>query len=416
MSRLADRLRRIGRTGSAPRTKLRERLHRAWPPPARSGRRTPLERLVAGERVDTPAGPVLRVERTVPAGRNHGRLPVARLAELPLPALREIFPEELGPVADAREIAFLDTETTGLAGGAGTVAFLVGVGRWDPGAGGFRVVQLFLEDLDREAALLHALARELHGTRCLVTFNGRGFDVPLLETRHVLARAPWPLAGVPHLDILPPCRTLWRSSHPDCRLATLEAGVLGFRRRGDVPGSQIPTAYLRHLRGEDAGAVPAVFLHNRLDIVSLAGLLWAAGEASKSPRGSTACGVGLLHARRRRHDRAREALESGLAGRLGRAERLRALRELGAVLKAQGMWARALEVWAEMRRLDPGALLPVEEAAKALEHRLGDPAGALGIVEGALSHPWWPPRDREALEHRRARLLRKTAALPADDA
>ncbi len=415
MSSLADRLRRLDRAGPSPRPELRDRLDRAWPA-ARPGRCIPLERIAAGERIDTPAGPVLRVERTAPADRYHGRLPVARLAEIPVPALRELFPEELGPVADAREIAFLDTETTGLAGGAGTVAFLVGVGRWDPEAPGFRVVQLFLEDLDREAALLHALARELRGTRCLVTFNGRRFDVPLLETRHVLSRVPWPLAGVPHLDLLPPGRTLWRGSHPDCRLTTLEAGVLGIRRQGDVPGSEIPAVYLRYLREGDTGRMPAVFLHNRLDIVSLAGLLWAVGAAAESPGGTTAYGVGLLHARRRRHEQAREALESCLAGRLGRTERLRALRELGSTLKARGMWTRALEVWAEMRRMDPGSLLPVEEAAKALEHRLGDPAGALGIVEEALSHPWWTPRDREALEHRRARLLRKTATPPPDDA
>ena len=415
MSRLADRLRRMDRAGPCPRPGLRERLEQAWPP-ARSGARAPLERVVAGERIDTPAGDVIRVERTTPGERCHGRLEVARLGELPVPALRELFPEALGPVAEAREIAFLDTETTGLAGGAGTVAFLVGVGRWDPESRGLRVVQLFLEDLDREPALLHALARELRGTRCLVTFNGRRFDVPLLETRHVLSRAPWPLAGVPHLDLLPPARALWRSIHPDCRLTTLEAGVLGVRRRGDVPGSEIPAVYLRYLRVGDTGRMPAVFLHNRLDIVSLAGLLWAAGAASENPGGTTAYGVGLLHARRRRHGPAREALESCLAGRLGRAERLRALRELGAVLKAQGMWTRALEVWAEMRRMDPGSLLPVEEAAKALEHRLRDPAGALEIVEEALAHRWWPPRDREALEHRRARLLRKTAAGPPGDA
>ncbi len=407
MSRLADRLRRLDRAPSPGNPDLRARLERL----DRPGRRVPLERFVAGTRAETPFGPVFRTEVVAGAGRFHGRLPVAALGEPPDGALRDLFPGELGRVDRPEALAFLDTETTGLAGGAGTVAFLVGVGRWDPDRGGFRVVQLFLEDLDREAALLAALARELEGVGCLVTYNGRRFDVPLLETRHILNRLTWPLDGAPHLDLLPPARTLWKPSHPDCRLVTLEAGVLGVRRRGDVPGSEIPSVYQRFLRRGADEMLARVFSHNRLDILSLAGLLWAAGCAARRPAGAEALGVGFLHARARRTERACEALAAGLRDAPGRGARTRALRELGRAHKRRGAWREALAVWEEWATLEPGRLEPVEEAAKVLEHHLRAFDRALSWVERALGFPHWPPADRARLEHRRNRLLGKARKL-----
>ncbi len=406
MKGLAARLRRLDRSRPPAGSALRERLER-MDRAASSSRRAPIDRFVVGDRVDTPAGPVFRVVRTAPASKAHGRLPVGELGRLPCEGLRDLFPRELGRVGAPPEIAFLDTETTGLAGGAGTVAFLVGVGRWDPGGRGFRVVQLFLEDLDREPALLHALARELEGVSCLVTFNGHRFDVPLLENRHVLNRMAWPLEGAPHLDLLPPARALWRPTLSNCRLVTLEAGVLAVRRTGDVPGAEIPALYGRYLRHGAEERLGRVFSHNRIDILSLAGLLWAAGRAARRPVGPQALGVGLLHAQARRPDRAHRALAAGLDHAPSRGDRIRALRELGRAHKARGDWHAALAVWQEWAGLEPHRLEPVEEAAKALEHRLRDPGRALAWVERALGLPHWPPADRAALEHRRDRLRRK---------
>ncbi|MEW6490745.1 MAG: ribonuclease H-like domain-containing protein, partial [Thermodesulfobacteriota bacterium] len=377
------------------------------PPPPGRAPPAPVDRFVPGRRLEAPSGPVFLAEWTVPPDHRHGWLPASELEGLPGDGARALFPEHLGEVREPGEIAFLDTETTGLAGGAGTVPFLVGVARWSPGPG-FRLAQLFLEDLDREAALLEALAEELRGVRCLVTYNGRCYDGPLLENRHVLSRRPWPLAGAAHLDLLHPARTLWRQAHGDCRLVTLEAGVLGHRRHGDVPGAEIPALYLDYLRRGADARLAAVFRHNRDDLLSLAGLLWAAGTG----RGTPALGLGLLHSRRGRREEAGPLLEAGLAEELPRELRVRALRELLRSHKAGERWAEALEACAALRRLAPADPFPVAEAAILLERRLGDPAGALALVKEALARGPWIPRDREALERRRERLARKLDTVP----
>lgn len=381
------------------------------PPRPREAPPAGIDRFVPGRRVEAPSGPVYLAEWTAPPAHRHGRMPAAELGELLESGVRSLFPEHLGELGDASEIAFLDTETTGLAGGAGTIPFLVGVARWVPGQG-FRVAQLFLEDLDREAALLEALAEEVRGVRCLVTYNGRSYDGPLLENRHVLNRRPWPLAEAAHLDLLYPARTLWRGAHGNCRLVTLESGVLGHRRTGDVPGAEIPALYLDYLRRGADARLAAVFRHNRDDLLSLAGLLWAAGTGLRTP----VLGLGLLHSRRGRRQEAAPFLEAGLAvgcgDELPREFRFKAVRELLRAHKAGERWAEALEACAALRRLCPADPFPVTEAAILLERRLGDPSGALTLVEEALSRGPWIPRDREALERRRERLARKLDAVP----
>ncbi len=412
---LRERLERLDRDprGKGLSSALRERLDRVWrarSEPAPRGR-DPLERFVRGDRIPTGEGPVFRSAVRFGSTHRHGRFPLGALERLPGSGLRELF-DELCGVACPGEIAFLDTETTGLAGGAGTVAFLVGVGRWIPAERAFLVVQLFLEDLDREPALLSQLARELAGVRCVVTYNGRGFDIPLLRNRCVLNRRPELLDGASHLDLLPLSRRLWRLSQPDCRLATLERGVLGVARSHDVPGWEIPSVYTRYLRVGPDARLGAVFRHNRLDILSLAGLFWAADRAAQRPAATEAYGLGLLQARRRHH-RACEALERCLSGELPRGARARALKELGLALKRQGRWGEALAVWEELERLAPADPTPVEERAKILEHRLKRPARALAVVEQALQRGVWSPADRKRLEQRRGRLARKAGTAPA---
>ncbi len=415
MRSLRERLERLDRNrrGKGGTSGLAERLERVWQtrPEPDPGGRQPLERVVRGSRVPTEEGPVFRAAACFGRARRHGRFPLGALERLPGPGLRELL-DELRHVASPDEIAFLDTETTGLAGGAGTVAFLVGVGRWVPAAGSFRIVQLFLEDLDREPALLCQLARELAGVRCVVTYNGRRFDVPLLRNRCVLNRRPEPLDGASHLDLLPLGRSLWRLTQPDCRLTTLERGVLGVGRGRDVPGWEIPAVYSRYLRlGPDA-RLGAVFRHNRLDILTLAGLFWAAERAAQQPAAAEAYGLGLLRARRGHHG-ACDTLEQCLSGNLPRGARVRALRELGKALKRQGRWGEALAAWEELERLSPGDPLPVEEQAKILEHRLNRRGEALALVERALLRGVWSPADRERLERRRSRLARRAGAAPA---
>src|SRR5207245_11750591 len=173
-------------------------------------------------------------------------------------------------------LIFLVTETTGLAGGTGTYAFLVGAG-WIEGDV-FVVAQHFMRDLDEEPALLAALAPLLERAGGVVTFNGAGFDLPLLETRFVLARRRWP-ATLPHLDLLRPSRRVWTGCFDDCRLGTLERDVLGLAREEDVPGALIPSLYFDWLRRRRAAPLARVFAHNRDDVLSLAALVGWFGVA-----------------------------------------------------------------------------------------------------------------------------------------
>ena len=136
----------------------------------------------------------------------------------------------------------------------------------------FRVRQYFMRDYHEEGALLHALAEELGRFDQLVTFNGKMFDVPLLDARFRLNRGRFPLAGAPHLDLLHPARRLWKARLESCRLQSLEAELMGLRRHGDIAGEEIPHVYFDWVRRRDARMLARVFEHNRQDIVSLAAL------------------------------------------------------------------------------------------------------------------------------------------------
>jgi uncharacterized protein YprB with RNaseH-like and TPR domain len=201
--------------------------------------------------------------------RHHGDFRFTNLAELSPAALAAICGAEAGAV-DLQRIAFLDTETTGLAGGAGTFAFLIGLGRLRGDE--FEVRQFFLRDFAEEASALHAVAAELAAADLLVTYNGKAYDEPLLASRYVMARLRPPFGRLPHLDLLHSARRLWKLRFDSCRLVELEAQILGHSRVGDVPGSAIPQLYFDYLRTRRPGRLAAVLRHNALDILSLAAL------------------------------------------------------------------------------------------------------------------------------------------------
>lgn len=168
-------------------------------------------------------------------------------------------------------LLFFDTETTGLSGGTGTRAFMVGASDFVPG--GLRVRQLLITHLSAEPAMLRAFAGWLAEDTRLVSYNGRCYDAPLLATRYRLARQGMPLAGIEHLDLLFPTRRRYRGVWENCRLATIERHALGIVREDDLPGSEAPGAWLQYLRGGDAGLLRRVLMHNFQDVVTLAHLL-----------------------------------------------------------------------------------------------------------------------------------------------
>ncbi|MFH0750985.1 MAG: ribonuclease H-like domain-containing protein [Chloroflexota bacterium] len=372
-----------------------------------------------GEVVGGPDGLVVRVEPpsiAVPLVRE-------RLARLP------------GQPGPGTRLVCLDTETTGLGTAAGTLAFLVGLGWWEGDR--FRRLQLVCPDHGEERALLAALEQAIPADAWLVTYNGRGFDWPLLVTRYRLhRRAAPPHAGM--LDLLPGVRRLFRHRIGDARLATVERELLGVRRHDDVGGWEIPGRYLDFVRGGPAGPLAAVLWHNAEDVASLARLLAHLDSRYADPECRALAPPGDLvalaraYTRDRRHGDALCCLDDADAGwrpaSLGsaawpygaptappatvsrdriRAERARTLRRLGRTGEALAAW--------EALAIDGGMMAPRAwvEAAKVREHALRDPAGALRAAEAAARAAertrlrWGGDPDFEAALGARLRRLRR---------
>jgi hypothetical protein len=240
---------------------------------ARAHRTPDLARITSGRWL---APQLLLVERRLPLchAQGHVRLDLARSSA---PCLLE----SLGAhTCDPERMVFFDTETSGLAGGTGTIAFIVGLARFDREV--LRIRQLLITTFAAESALLDEIRSFASAGSCLVSYNGKSFDAPLIRTRARLLRGQDPLGGLEHIDLLHPVRRAFRRDWPDCRLRTAEERALGFSRVDDLPGSQVPEVFRRFMRFGDSAPLPRVLEHNRHDLVSLAGLLYPLAEAHRS--------------------------------------------------------------------------------------------------------------------------------------
>jgi uncharacterized protein YprB with RNaseH-like and TPR domain len=373
----------------------------------------PVESVVGGELLDTGHGSLVMVQRDYPLAHRHGGEPLGDALSAPLPLLAQVARVD-GAIGASDGLLFLDTETTGLAGGTGTYAFLVGVAR----VRGPRVVvtQYFMRDFDDEPALLAALEPLLAESSAVVTFNGGGFDLPLLETRFVLARRRWPMT-LPHLDLLRPARRVWTGWLADCRLATLESSVLGLAREDDVPGAFIPLIYFDYLRSRRAAPLRRVFEHNRADVLSLVSLVgWfgrALGEGAEV-RPEEMAGLGRLWEPvdlERGLACYRAALAAGVREPVARWVRLR----LAWWEKRAARWEAACRLWEAARAHDVFDPRPWEELAKFHEHRARDLAAARTIVQDALGlarAAGAATRVLEAFAYRLARIDRRLERQP----
>jgi uncharacterized protein YprB with RNaseH-like and TPR domain len=370
----------------------------------------------------------LVVDRKYAPGHRHGRIAIADAAPP-----NEGWPRLSLLGGGESRCLFLDLETTGLAGGAGTYAFLVGLGWFDGGS--FRVRQFFLASYAAERMLLEAVCALAAGHATVVTYNGKSFDLPVLETRFVLNRMTTPFADMPHVDMLHHARRLWRQAEADsdpavrnadsgvaaqresgCRLIALEASLCGHEREGDVPGFEIPARYFHYVRTGDARQLAAVLEHNRLDLISLALLTARAAQLVEDGPASTrmareAFGLGQIYERAALLTEARAAFTHAVgfahADVITRAEGLRAL---ATICRRQRDYADAAAAWRRILELRDGPPAIVREATEALavhhEHRLRDPLAARSFAMRSLRLPATPAR-RDALQHRLARLNRK---------
>jgi len=381
--------------------------------PGGHGRCVPLEELVPGEETTNAAGTFFCACHLAGGSTRHGRFRIQELAPLDMGRLAVLGNDPALRGLDYRKALFLDTETTGLAGGTGTVAFLIGLGGFEGDA--FITRQLFARDYGEERATLFSLRELLKGKEFLVSFNGKAFDANLLAARFIMNRMPDYLSGLPHLDLLHPARRLLSHRLSDRRLSSLEAVLLGFEREGDVPGSEIPQRYFDWLRRRDGRLMADVFGHNRLDILSLAALAAHLAEMLNPDGENTRCHPGdrLAAARlflARGYPAEAERLLDPLVG-CARPETARdAARELSLHYKRTAQWSAAVAIWEDMARRDGNDLFALIELAKWCEHQRRNFSRALALVKRACAcEQSLSPDQCMDLAHRRQRLERKLA-------
>ena len=241
-----------------------------------------IQNIIDGNFVDSDFGPLFKKNTLSDNAYTHGSVffnAVPITSRFTLWADPTLDPSTI----DLSTTVFLDTETTGLAGGTGTIPFMVGLGQFT--SQGFLVTQLFMRDPAEERALLDILSRFLTGVRTIVTYNGKAFDIPILKTRYILNNLPFPLNELAHFDLLPLSRRLWKRRLESRSLKDIELEIIGFSRdQIEVPGWEIPILYFNYLRTGDAGPLAGVFYHNVIDIQSLAAIFLLMNTWAENPQ------------------------------------------------------------------------------------------------------------------------------------
>jgi uncharacterized protein YprB with RNaseH-like and TPR domain len=358
---------------------------------------------------------VFVVERRFEPTAAHGRETIGTLSERLTRTASEASMFAGGAPARA-PFMFFDLETTGLNGGAGTHVFLIGCAGF-AGDGAFLTRQFVMTRFTDERSMLRAAADDIGACGAIVSFNGKSFDAPVLDTRYLFHRLEWDGLSRPHVDVLHPARRFWKGDG-ECSLVALERQLLGVRRAGDVDGFEIPERYFHFVRSGDARPLVPVLEHNRLDLLSLASLtarllhLVHAGP-SETRDGLEALALGRVYARAGYDGRARAAFERAVnCPGVARTVRLDGLRSLALLFRRTRRFEEAADCWRSLAEV-PGCPAHLErEAAEALaihhEHRKRDFEAARTFALRSLENGEGNPRKwTEAVHHRLARLEKK---------
>jgi len=400
---LADKLKTLG-----------VKTARALPTPPKPASYS-IDSVVAGTFLSTPRGEVFVAEQRFSASHLYGSSSL--LSSFPLSVIAQWANDPAIASRPLSKFAFLDTETSGLAGGTGTYAFLVGAARFVEDA--FVVRQFFMRDPAEEPALLEGLANFLAPCEALVTFNGKAFDAPLLSTRYRLHQIPIPYQGYSHLDLLPLARRLWRERLESRALKFLEEHVLGFTRSSEeVPGYEIPWLYFDYLRTGDARPLGGVFYHNAMDVAAMAALLAHMNDMLENPyngkvqHGLDFVALGKLFEDLGRWEEAARLFERGLEFGLNESDFSVAVKRLSILQKRRGDLEEAVRLWEAAARR--GHLYAFIELAKFYEHKQRDVKQALKWTKAALKQveksdlPAYVRRHwQEEIAHRMERLNHK---------
>lgn len=380
-----------------------------------------IDKIVPGKVVEEETGGFYLVTQELPLDSRQGRVELG--------AVLDVIPEHIALSACDAELEefepatslFMDIETIGLAGGTGTVAFLVGVGYFTEGI--FRVEQCFMRDYDDEEAMLNYLDRLSARCQTVVSYNGKTFDLPLLRTRFIANRMPFRLDRALHFDLLHAARRFWKARLEDCTLSTIEQEILGVRRHGDVPSSQIPQIWFDYLDTRDARPLEKVFYHHKMDILSLVALTAWLSQCLSAPEGrgfehsQDRLSLVRLHYRQKRYE---EVVQHGLQFLETDADsplRRECLELVAFAFKRRQDWPRMKDMWERLRDEDPKNLLARLELAKYYEHRARNLPAAEHECEAAVQfletrialnqHSDLDTWHLESFHHRLGRIRRK---------
>ena len=382
-----------------------------------------------GEEIETKQGKHFETETLYARHRRHGSAELSELAELPGDLLETLSNGTIRNVPP-QEWAFLDTETTGIQGGAGICPFLVGLGYF--AGDDFHMVQYFIRDFDEEPSMLLALGELLRQFELVVTYNGAAFDIPLLETRFTLSRLDSPfremsganasptrsasaiarslkegrshkdMSGanasptgrshkeMSHFDFLFSARRLWRNGHGSCRLVALEREIISFARGPDVPGSMIPRAYFEYLQRRPSAAFRSIFTHNVHDVVSLAALtVHGCDRVTLEPAALDdpldLYSLGRVWEASQDWRRSIRLYEMALNGGVSEPMRQKVLENLAVIYRRAGEHERSLEVCTELMQYPEFSMVGYQVAAIYYERVARDLDAALRVLEEGLA-------------------------------
>ena len=372
----------------------------------------PCGSLPDGEVEQTANGSHYVIRNFYGEGHFHGKVRIGRLSPEELSTLLDLARCEHS-VIERDRIVFLDTETTGVSGGAGMCPFLIGLGFFRDDE--FHVVQYFIRDFDEEPSMLLALGKLLAEFDLIVTYNGQSFDLPLVENRFILARLDKPFSHMAHFDLLFTARRLWRNGHGSCKLTALEQKLVRFMRGPDIHGSMIPRAYFKYLQHRDPTPLKSVFSHNIYDILSLAALAIhccdrVVTEPAPLDDPLDVYSLGRVFDAVKERAKSVRCYELALASPLPSLIRLRALERLSILYRRTGAHEKSIERCEQLMAHPEFSLIGYEGASIFYERRARDLAAASKVLDEALARVAGIKRlERRSarLEARRERLLRK---------
>lgn len=321
---------------------------------------------------------------------------------------------------DPRKAVFVDTETTGLMGGAGTVAFLIGVGYYTDNV--FRLDQCFMRDYDDEEGMLNYLDTLFKKADTIVSFNGKSFDLPLMRTRFITNRIPYRLEGKKHFDLVHASRRFWKQRLRDCSLGNIEKEIMGIHRHGDVPGHEIPQIWLNYLYSRDARKLKAVFYHHQMDILSLAVLTGHMSQCIDIPDGQgfqhheDRLSLLRLHYKQKKYEQVLQLSNTLLDTLKETGLRRECLHITALSAKRTQNWPKMEDLWKQCLTEFPRDLTARLELAKHYEHRAKDLPKAAKLCEDAIRYidtrqelgsMYNADPQKNAFQHRLERIQKK---------